>query len=151
MCFRRIAFIIDYMTFEIFRYKSRGLYEVDKYMFVLLMSLRVDLNREAITHEEFQYFIKGGAALDLNACPEKPAKWITDMTWLNLVELSKLRHFQYILQQVISSFLFYSIIHLGVDRSKATKECGSIGLIRMPPKNPPFRTDTPLWTLSENY
>ncbi|XP_072395911.1 dynein axonemal heavy chain 8 [Diabrotica undecimpunctata] len=97
---RRIVNIIDYLTYEIFKYKSRGLYEEHKYMFVLLMCLRIDLERETITHEEFQNFIKGGAALDLNTCPAKPAKWITDSTWLNLVALSKLRHFQYIVQQV---------------------------------------------------
>uniref|UniRef100_A0A6P7GBN3 Dynein heavy chain 8, axonemal-like n=1 Tax=Diabrotica virgifera virgifera TaxID=50390 RepID=A0A6P7GBN3_DIAVI len=97
---KRIVNIIDYLTYEIFKYKSRGLYEEHKYMFVLLMCLRIDLERETITHEEFQNFIKGGAALDLNACPAKPAKWITDSTWLNLVALSKLRHFQYIVQQV---------------------------------------------------
>ncbi|CAG9816206.1 unnamed protein product [Phaedon cochleariae] len=97
---KRIVNIIDYLTYEIFKYKSRGLYEEHKYMFVLLMTLRIDLERENITHEEFQNFIKGGAALDLNACPAKPAKWIMDMTWLNLVELSNLRHFQYIVQQV---------------------------------------------------
>ncbi|KAB0796033.1 hypothetical protein PPYR_10094 [Photinus pyralis] len=97
---RRINFIIEYMTYEIYKYKSRGLYEVDKYMFVLLLTLKVDMNRNYVTHEEFQYLIKGGAALDLNACPPKPAKWITDTTWLNLVELAKLYQFQNILTQV---------------------------------------------------
>ncbi|XP_019756852.1 dynein axonemal heavy chain 8 [Dendroctonus ponderosae] len=97
---KRIQFIIEYLTYEIFKYKSRGLYECNKYMFVLLMCLNIDLDREHITHEEFQNFIKGGAALDLNDCPPKPAKWINDLTWLNLVELTKLRHFQYIVQQV---------------------------------------------------
>ncbi|KRT84360.1 hypothetical protein AMK59_1551 [Oryctes borbonicus] len=101
--FRRLNYIIDYLTYEIFKYKSRGLYEVDKYMYVLLMALKIDMQKEHITHEEFQVFIKGGAALDLNACPPKPAKWITDTTWLNLVELTKLRHFQYIVQQVTSN------------------------------------------------
>ncbi|KAK9891390.1 hypothetical protein WA026_014631 [Henosepilachna vigintioctopunctata] len=100
---KRIHSINEYLTFEIYKYKSRGLYEMHKYMFVLLLTLKIDLERGVITHEEFQNFIKGGAALDLNTCPPKPAKWITDSTWLNLVELSNLRHYQYIVQQVVDN------------------------------------------------
>ncbi|CAG9855812.1 unnamed protein product [Phyllotreta striolata] len=100
---RRLQNIIDYLTYEIFKYTVRGVYEEHKYMFVLLMCLRIDLEREAIGHEEFQNFIKGGAALDLNACPPKPAKWITDSTWLNVVAISSLRHFQYIVTQVTNN------------------------------------------------
>ncbi|XP_043247781.1 dynein axonemal heavy chain 8 [Colletes gigas] len=97
---RRINFIIEYLTYEVFRYKARGLYEIHKYMFILLMTLKIDLQREAITHNEFQFFIKGGAALDLNTVAPKPCKWITDVTWLNLVALSALTQFHYITSQV---------------------------------------------------
>ncbi|CAL1673547.1 unnamed protein product [Lasius platythorax] len=100
---RRINYIIEYLTYDIFKYKARGLYEIHKYMFILLMTLKIDLQRGSITHEEFQYLIKGGAALDLKAVEPKPCKWITDVTWLNLIALSSLRQFQYIVSQVPAS------------------------------------------------
>ena len=42
----------------------------------------------------------GGAALDLNAVEPKPRQWIQDMTWLNLVELSRLPTFANILKDI---------------------------------------------------
>ena len=100
---KRIFNIIEYLTYDIYKYASRGLYETHKYLFVLLMALNIDLERKTISHHEFQTFIKGGAALDINACPEKPFKWITDMTWLNLVQLSSIYRFRDILDQITNN------------------------------------------------
>uniref|UniRef100_A0A1A9WR67 AAA+ ATPase domain-containing protein n=1 Tax=Glossina brevipalpis TaxID=37001 RepID=A0A1A9WR67_9MUSC len=97
---KRIKRIIAYLTFEIYRYKSRGLYEKDKFLFVLLMALNIDRQMDLVSYEEFQNFIKGGAALNLNDCPPVPFRWITDETWLNLVQLSHLGPFANVLNKV---------------------------------------------------
>ena len=46
-----------------------------------------------LSPKEFQTLIKGGAALDLNAVQAKPASWILDITWLNIISLSELHQF----------------------------------------------------------
>ncbi|KAG4073254.1 hypothetical protein HA402_008600 [Bradysia odoriphaga] len=96
----RIANIIEHLTFEIFSYKSRGLFENHKFLFSLLLALKIDMQKGDVSYEEFQTFMKGGAALNLKDCPKKPFAWITDMTWLNLVQLTVLRPFVNILKRI---------------------------------------------------
>ncbi|XP_059507513.1 dynein axonemal heavy chain 5-like [Stegostoma tigrinum] len=97
---KRVVYIIDYMTYEIYTYTARGFYEQHKFLFTLLLTLKIDMQCHKVKHDEFLTLIKGGASLDLKTCPPKPAKWILDMTWLNLVELSKLHQFFNILVQI---------------------------------------------------
>lgn len=93
---KRINNIIEYLTFEVFRYIVRGLYEVDKFLYIIFLICKVELNQGKIWMEEFQTFIKGGVVLDLNVVEFKFKKWISDIIWFNLVELSKLGQFSQI-------------------------------------------------------
>ncbi|XP_016398775.1 dynein heavy chain 5, axonemal-like [Sinocyclocheilus rhinocerous] len=97
---KRLDNIMEYLTFEVFRYTARGLYEDHKFLFTLLLTLKIDLLAKNVSHSEFQTFIKGGASLDLNSVEPKPRRWILDTTWLNLVQLSSLPPFTALLTQV---------------------------------------------------
>ncbi|GAB1603179.1 hypothetical protein Ahia01_000598400 [Argonauta hians] len=97
---KRIQNIIQCMTYEIYKYSVRSLYATDKMTFTLLLTLKIDLQIQKIKHEEFLTFIRGGASLDLNTVTPKPYRWISDLIWLNLVELSNLPQFSAILDQV---------------------------------------------------
>ncbi|XP_056221074.1 dynein axonemal heavy chain 8 [Seriola aureovittata] len=97
---KRISNIISFLTFQVFCYTARGLYEEHKLLFTLLLALKVDLQARNISHPEVLTFVKGGASLDLNSVESKPRRWILDQTWLNLVQLSDLPPFAQILTQV---------------------------------------------------
>ncbi|XP_055363688.1 dynein axonemal heavy chain 5 [Betta splendens] len=97
---KRISNIISFLTYQVYCYTARGLYEEHKLLFTLLLALKIDLQAKSISHPEVLTFIKGGASLDLNSVEAKPRRWILDQTWLNLVQLSSLHPFTQILTQV---------------------------------------------------
>ncbi|XP_069368231.1 dynein axonemal heavy chain 5 isoform X1 [Paralichthys olivaceus] len=97
---KRICNIIGFLTYQVYCYSARGLYEEHKLLFTLLLALKIDLQARNISHPEVLTFVKGGASLDLNSVESKPRRWILDQTWLNLVQLSVLPPFTQILTQV---------------------------------------------------
>jgi len=56
---KRIQNIVESLTFSTYSYTARGLYEKDKFLFTILMTLKIQLQAKVIGPEEFQCFIKG--------------------------------------------------------------------------------------------
>jgi len=56
---KRLNNVIEFLTFEVFRYTCRGLYETHKFLLVLFLTLKKDLQTGYVKHSEFQVFIKG--------------------------------------------------------------------------------------------
>ena len=67
MTAKRITNIMEYLTYEMYKYAVRGYYEKHKFMFTLLLALKIDLQADRLKFSEFQTLIKGGASLDTSA------------------------------------------------------------------------------------
>ncbi|CAN0438741.1 unnamed protein product [Ascophyllum nodosum] len=86
---KRVSNIIETMTFNVYRYVSRGLYEQDKLSFKLILALKILLTAKRLNQADVLLLIKGGASLDLDVVPPKPNQWLADPAWLNVIQLGK--------------------------------------------------------------
>jgi len=85
---KRVANIIETMTYITYRYVNRGLYEKDKLTYVLLLTLKVLVTQGLLKQSDITLFLRGGAALDIAQVRRRP-QWVSNDAWLNVVELSQ--------------------------------------------------------------
>ena len=91
---KRIKNIIDYLTYHIYLYIQRGLFERHKSIFALMLTNKVNVSAGTIGIEDVSIFLKGGGALDINTVRKKPKDWIPDTVWLDVVALSSMEVFK---------------------------------------------------------
>jgi dynein heavy chain len=90
---KRVANIIETMTYLVYRYINRGLYEADKLTFVLLVTLKILITAGHLRQGDLTLFLRGGAGLDATTARKKPFSWLSGEAWLNVVELSQSQKF----------------------------------------------------------
>ena len=90
---KRVANIIDALTYICYRYINRGLYEKDKLTFIVLVTLKILITAGQLRPGDLTLFLRGGAALDIDSVKRKPFAWISNEAWLNVIELSQQQKF----------------------------------------------------------
>jgi dynein heavy chain len=70
---KRIANIIEYLTYSVYLYISRGYFEAHKMLFPLLMCMKIQMQQGKLSSAHFDSFVKGGSALDIASVKKKPA------------------------------------------------------------------------------
>ena len=90
---KRVVNIIESMTYIVYRYVNRGLYEADKLTFVLLVTMKILITAGHLRQSDLVLFLRGGAALDVESVRRKPFNWMSNEAWLNIMELSQSQKF----------------------------------------------------------
>lgn len=90
----RIRQLNNYHTYAVYKYVSRGLFEKHKMLLSLQICVRILQNGNAISNEEWNFFLRGGTVLDKSDQPANPApSWIMEPAWDHITELNNLENF----------------------------------------------------------
>lgn len=86
----RVKNITYRLTFIVYRYINRGLFEKDKLTFLLMICLKILLVGGKLTQIDADLLLKGGKGLDKNAIPPNKSAELFDIdVWKNVIALSK--------------------------------------------------------------
>eukprot|EP00928_Gymnodinium_smaydae_P031101 TRINITY_DN22944_c0_g4_i1.p1 TRINITY_DN22944_c0_g4~~TRINITY_DN22944_c0_g4_i1.p1 ORF type:complete len:1938 (-),score=445.97 TRINITY_DN22944_c0_g4_i1:215-5482(-) len=86
---KRVDKIIQFLTYQVYRYMNRGLFERDKMMFKLMVTINIMVIAGQITGADKSMFLKGGSSLDIKAERSCPFRWMSDKVWLNILALTR--------------------------------------------------------------
>lgn len=86
---KRVEKIIEHLTYQVYRYVNRGLFERDKMMFKLMVALKNMVVAGELTNGDVSVFLKAGSSVDKNVERPCPFRWMQDRAWLNAMELTR--------------------------------------------------------------
>ncbi|CAM4521786.1 dynein axonemal heavy chain 3 [Lepidochelys kempii] len=114
----RIENIIEHFTVSIYNNVCRSLFEKDKLLFSLLLTIGIMKGEDKIDDEVWRFLLTGGVALDnpyLNPAPE----WLTDKSWAEIVRASSLKNLHGLMDHVRENVSKWKMIY---DSAKPQEE-----------------------------
>ncbi|XP_042639137.1 dynein axonemal heavy chain 3 [Orycteropus afer afer] len=85
----RIEYIIEHFTLSIYNNVCRSLFEKDKLLFSLLLTIGIMKEKKQINEESWYFLLTGGVALD-NPFPNPVPEWLSEKAWSEVVRASSL-------------------------------------------------------------
>lgn len=85
----RIEYIIEHFTLSIYNNVCRSLFEKDKLLFSLLLTIGIMKEKKQINEEIWYFLLTGGVTLD-NPFPNPVPEWLSEKAWAEVVRASAL-------------------------------------------------------------
>ncbi|XP_061847983.1 dynein axonemal heavy chain 3 [Colius striatus] len=106
----RIKNITEHFTISIYNNVCRSLFEKDKLLFSLLLTVGIMKGKDQIDDEVWRFLLTGGVALD-NPHPNPAPDWLSDKSWAELVRASSLTNLQGLMEHVRDNFSKWKLIY----------------------------------------
>ncbi|XP_076625371.1 dynein beta chain, ciliary [Colletes latitarsis] len=87
---KRVQLLIDSITYLVFVYTSRGLFEADKLTFLCQMTIQIFMQSNEITQTELDFLLRFPYIPDLKS----PVDFLTNVGWGGIMYLSQMADFQ---------------------------------------------------------
>uniref|UniRef100_A0A4W6E1U6 Dynein axonemal heavy chain 12 n=1 Tax=Lates calcarifer TaxID=8187 RepID=A0A4W6E1U6_LATCA len=99
---RRLRYLIDHFTYNLYCNVCRSLFEKDKLLFSFLLCCNLLLAKEEIQYSEFMFLLTGGVGLQ-NTIANPDPSWLQDKSWDEICRASELPGLQGIKEAFIKS------------------------------------------------
>jgi dynein heavy chain len=90
---QRVKKLIEFFSYLLYKNVCRSLFEKDKLMYSFLNTIRIMAFEKLIDPQELRFLFTGFTATDSSTPPPKPAEWIPERSWSELLQLCKLPAF----------------------------------------------------------
>ncbi|XP_058254502.1 dynein axonemal heavy chain 3 [Hemibagrus wyckioides] len=114
----RIANILEHFTGSIYNNVCRSLFEKDKLLFALLLTVGIMQGKGQINDLIWRFLLTGGVALD-NPHPNPAPEWLSDKAWSEVVRASNLPKLEGLYEDVIENVAEWKRVY---DSSQPHKE-----------------------------
>ncbi|KAK1880668.1 Dynein heavy chain 3 axonemal [Dissostichus eleginoides] len=95
----RIGNIVEHFTLSIYNNVCRSLFEKDKLLFSLLLTVGIMQGKGQVDDQVWRFLLTGGIALD-NPYPNPAPEWLSEKSWSEIVRASKLANLDGFLEHV---------------------------------------------------
>jgi len=102
---KRVNNVIEALTYLVYRYVNRGLYERDKLTFVMIITIKILVTMDELKDEDLAVFLRGSTGFDLDKVRKKPGalSWLPEQAWINLHALTVIPFFKTIVEDIIKN------------------------------------------------
>ncbi|XP_043945444.1 dynein axonemal heavy chain 3 [Protopterus annectens] len=114
----RIENITEHFTVSIYNNVCRSLFEKDKLLFSLLLTIGIMKGKGKIDDEIWRFLLTGGVALE-NPHPNPSPDWLSDKSWAEIVRASNLKNLHGFMDHVKSNISTWKTIY---DSAKPQEE-----------------------------